>query len=737
MLSYYITNNNNDVSKNSSSNDYATKSKAMAYLDEAFHTVTAYAFSTPYNLDKIQLGMDAIQLYLHPEKHVTSSSKSSSSIQRSFQYEITRGTWLKALRALTSSQINSSRPIIITSLLSYNNNVGGNNNNNNTCITPADAAFRILQRFITGRGVRSSKQTNRNNYNQAVGMKKKEQKKNQQHHRNNNNMSNTRLDERDFNMVLHAYASTHQMRAAHRVLALQEQLRPRSPPLSPVSYSILLKAYGQRGDVKNVEICIGHAQRNGVQPDIVMGNTVLDAYVNCGLLDKAEMLFDSLSVDDGVKNNTSEDNEQDNVIMSTSTTTNNYWQRLHPNVRTYNTILKGMAIEGDINKAMRISQVMLDKQLWDDITTNTLVKVAVTAQEFEVAEDILANHTTTTTTSIQSRNRHHHYKNDDHPNIEAYTELIDGYAKDGQLSKSLQVMQQMQTRGVSPNEYTYTCIVGALACANKVRQAKKMMDYVTSLNYPFSSRGKKVLTPVFNAFISGLLQSGEYDGISNYDYDNNDDDSGAQASHSLNILEALNTLREMETLDVYPNVVTVTLLIDGLANCNPPRCKEANELVKHLESRHQTKQSYRSNNYSNRISSSNVRIGTAMVRAHGRVNDVESAMNAFRRISQPDVIALNALLDACCKSSQLKLAFELFATYSSFQKWENDEKVVVNGEETKSTCKAIQPDVVTYTTLIVAILQLKNKNASKRATKLYNEMKQIWGIYPDTVLVDK
>eukprot|EP00956_Cyclotella_meneghiniana_P013344 scaffold19202_cov43-Cyclotella_meneghiniana.AAC.1 len=306
MLSYYI--NNNDVSNN----NYA---KAMAYLDEAFHTVTIYAFSTPYNLDKIQLGMDAIQLYLHPEKHVTSSS----SIQPSFQYEITRGTWLKALRALTSSSINSSRPIIITSLLSYNNGVGNNSNNNNTCITPADAAFRILQRFITGRGVRcrhqSSKQTNRNNYSQAVGIKKKEQKgqkKNQ--YRNNNNMSNTRLDERDFNMVLHAYAFTHQMQSAHRVLALQEQLRPRSPPLSPVAYSILLKAYGQKGDVKNVEICIHHAQRNRVQPDIVMGNTVLDAYVNCGLVDKAEMLFDSLSVDDGVKNNASEDHEEDNDI---------------------------------------------------------------------------------------------------------------------------------------------------------------------------------------------------------------------------------------------------------------------------------------------------------------------------------------------------------------------------------------------------------------------------------------
>lgn len=52
-------------------------------------------------------------------------------------------------------------------------------------------------------------------------------------------------------------------------------------------------------------------------------------------------------------------------------------------------------------------------------------------------------------------------------------------------------------------------------------------------------------------------------------------------------------------------------------------------------------------------------------------------------------------------------------------------------------CRAIHPDVVTYTTLINAVLQLKNKNASKRASILYGEMKQVWRISPDTVLVDK
>ena len=621
-------------------------SRTNAIIDQAFREATTYAFSTPYNLDKVNLGMAVLKLQLHSEKYVGQSCTFSS---------VPRGTWLKALRALTSNEINSSRSSSQVLCLSNDNS-----------ITAADAAFEILQRLITKRGLRQ--------------------------------YDRKQLDERDFNMVLHAYATNNRLNSAHRIIALQERT-PHAPPLSPVAYSILLRAYGRNGDGKNVEMSIRHAEQNGVKADIVMANTVLDAYVNCGEIDKAETLFHQLCRD----GKTGDDDS-------------GYWPRLRPNLRTYNTMLKGLAIEGRLREALKLSKSMDAINLWDDITTNTLVKVAVTAQDFQVAEHLLANHTTSSTQEHR-----------DHPNIEAYTELIDGYAKDGQLEKALEIMQLMQQRGVSPNEYTYTSMVGALARNNKVRQAKKMIDYVTSSSL-LARRGKRVLTPVFNAFISGLLSG--------------DGEDQQQTSRSLNVLEALNALSEMEKLDVYPNVVTVTLLIDGLANCNPPRCKEAKELVQHLEFSLRTKQQqqykYMMNKPLHRISLANARIGTTLIRAFGRACDVEAATDAFRRITKPDVVALNALLDACCKSSELKLAFEMFEKYAQFNAWKDDELIIENGPlGEKVICRAIHPDVVTYTTLISAVLQLKNKNASKRAAKLYNEMKHVWRISPDTVLVDK
>lgn len=652
------------------------KFMASSIIDKAFRLVTSDAFDEPYHLGKVNMGMKALQLQLHPE----SSGGGTPLMALGQPYNtIPRGTWLRALRALTSSDINYSR-----SSSSLRSVMTLAPNDEALWITPSDAAFRILQRLVTGKGVRS--------WNAR--------KKNTQH--------KSSLDERDFNMVLHSYAglAQSQMHSAHRVMALQKRT-PHAPHLSPVAYSILLKAYGRLKDIENVEMSILHAQRNGVVPDIVMANTVLDAYVNCGMVDKAQEIFYSMTGVEMV-----DDVEQPDV----------FWPLLRPNTRSYNTLLKGLAEEGDIAEALKVSKIVQSKGLWDDITTNTLVKAAVTASEFDLAESILSNHTSTDASPRRS----------DHPNVEAYTELLDGYAKDGQLGKALEIMQLMQNRGVMPNEYTYTCIVGALARNNKIRQARKLIDYVTNMSLPASKRGRRLLlTPTYNAFISGLL-SDNWSG---------EKESTGQSSYGANILEALNMLQEMQDLNIHPNIVTVTLLIDGLGNCNPPRCKEAKELVQHLEYTIRTKQTGNigrgDESKGSDISMSNVKIATALIRAFGRGNDVDSAIETFKRIPNPDVVALNALLDACCRCSQFKLALDMFNKYASFENWRDNISIIDIGPLGEEILHSpIKPDVVTYTSLISAILQLNNKAATKRATKLYNEMKQTWWISPDTVLVD-
>mmetsp|Transcript_36807 Transcript_36807/g.88749 ORF Transcript_36807/g.88749 Transcript_36807/m.88749 type:complete len:1082 (+) Transcript_36807:321-3566(+) len=690
------------------------KFKASANIDRAFRLVTNEAFSAPHQLSWVNLGMQVLQLQLHTDDfHLDRNINGDSAVNGLFYrliplqrpYDaIPKGTWLKALRALTSYDMNFSHSS------SYIRSIESPLHSDDAqWITPSNSAFRILQRLVANKGIRTF-------YN-------KKRRSTQQHRQS--------LDERDFNMVLQAYATlsknshmhaSHRahMFAAHRVMALQERT-PHAPPLSPVAYSILIKAYGQWKDVENVEMTILNAQRNGIVPDIIMANTVLDAYVNCEMLDKAQKICRSMTASKGRDSDGSHSADGGGGEQG-------FWPLLKPNARTYNTLLKGMAEEGDLHSATALSREVQSRGLWDSITTNTLVKAAVTAQKFDRAETILTNHTTSATS---------HRSKFDHPNIEAYTELLDGYAKDGQLEKALQLMQLMQTRGVTPNEYTYTCMVGALAHNNKVRQARKMINYAASLQ-PSAKGRSMVLTPTYNAFISGLLSDNQ-----NYNVE-----MTGQSSHAGNIVEVLAVLQEMQGLNIHPNVVTVALVVDGLGKCSPPRCNEARELVQHLEFTSRAKQ----NRYHKQdgkkdgkgISLSNKKIATALIGAYGRSNDLDAALELFARIiPEPDVVAFNALLDAYCQNDQLKLALDLFRKNANFHEWNEQEEAYNMHATSKSSQNVkrrqqiyIKPDVVTYTTLISALLQLKSRAATKRAIFLYSEMKEKWWISPDTILVD-
>src|SRR3569623_403880 len=119
-----------------------------------------------------------------------------------------------------------------------------------------------------------------------------------------------------------------------------------------------------------------------------------------------------------------------------------------PNTRTYNIYLKGLANAGRLDEAVRLSQDMRADGLWDPVTTNTLVHAAVVAGDLDLAKDLLSKYTYT-----PSRRNNNHK---DHPNVEAYTEVLDAYAKASQLPNALALFQVMRERGVQPNEITFT-----------------------------------------------------------------------------------------------------------------------------------------------------------------------------------------------------------------------------------------------------------------------------------------
>jgi hypothetical protein len=108
-----------------------------------------------------------------------------------------------------------------------------------------------------------------------------------------------------------------------------------------------------------------------------------------------------------------------------------------------------------------------------------------------------------------------------------------------------------------------------------------------------------------------------------------------------------------------------------------------------------------------------------MVRICGLGNDLKGALENFRQMNKPDVFAVNALLDACCRCDHDKIAFDTFGHFF--------------GEHSNGSNA---PDVVTYSILIAARLKMETPSAMQRIRKLYTEMRRKRGIMPDKVLVD-
>jgi len=574
-------------------------------IDDTIGSFCRLAFAKPYRgrkaIRRVDAGLEALDLQLQSE------------VLLSPYNQVERDIMLRALRTLTAV-ISYGKD---ETAISFSNNVS------------TMTIFRIFQRLLSGVGVR-------------------------------NITGNKALSEKDFNFVLNALANTGRMDIARKVLRLQERTAF-SSRLSPATYSILLKGYGKNRDLEGVRMTVQKAKEKNIRVDVIMLNSILNAFINCNECMEAEAIFN------------------DSVAMK---------EKLAPNIRTYNTLLKGFAQMGALDKAKELTEVMKREQQWDAITTNTLVNAAINAMNFEYAENLLELHTKHDTNYEYGTTR-----NKDHPNVEAYTALIDGYAKNGNLERAFVIFKRMREIHVQPNEYTYTCLISAYAIEKNMEQALRILDHMEGSRI-------KPTSVTYNALFSALLRIGQYEQTfeDGYEYDRIDHQS------SRHIDQALKLFQRMVKKGVRPTVKTISILLSCLATSSKPTISEATGIVSKLET-------------DNIIPKNHLRVNTAMIRVFGATCDLEGALAVFRRIKEPDVMAVNTFLDAACRCGQSAVAFETFDSIF---------------EDKKSS---LLPDVITFSILLSSQLRLNSSIGSLRALATYKDMKAR-EIVPDIPLVD-
>ena len=553
-----------------------------------------------------------------------------------------------------------------------------------------DTAFRLLQRLVTGIGVR-----NQNPSRHFSNAKKKTKQSDDS--ASNRSKKVPPLYEIDFNRVLNIYSTRGKMDMAHRVIALQERT-PHAPALSPVTYSILVKGYGKLCDAENIDMLLQHAAatedgESAMKPDTIFFNSLMDAYINCRQLHKAKTILMAMILNDEFVNSAIGRNYKTQDRESNENNFFTFAPHLcpSPNLRSFNTLLKGYAKYGYVDDALDLAEEMklLGKLggnaalWWDNVTTNTLVQAAVVAREFELANNILTQNTISTENKGQP-------KHGDHPNADAYTTLMDGYAKDGQLKQAIDLLKTMKERHIQPNEYHYSCLIGSLAREGRIDHAEKMLAHIRS-NRVVDRHHQRA---IYNSYISGLTKR---DGM--------EDDDATGDDHDRNVDKALLILREMIDQRIMPDADTVAIILDGFGHCVRPRMQDAVTLVERLESQ-------------KIIPSNHIRVTTALIRVFSSCDNLDGAITCFRRISDPDVVAVNALIDAAVRTGNDKIAIETFSRY--FQ-----------GE----TPRAV-PDVISFSTLIGAYLKKGTFDSTRAARELYQEMRFQRRILPDKALVD-
>lgn len=245
--------------------------------------------------------------------------------------------------------------------------------------------------------------------------------------------------------------------------------------------SIIIRGYGvmkNENMIDNVLAAMTENMNANIQPDVVFLNTAIDAYINCGNVEKALDLFDYATYRQD--NDELLGNKRMRYIRSWGCFLPNY---IYPNVLTFNTIIKGY--RNSRKSSFLIYQNLLNKMKnaninIDSITINTIIDSVVSSGDLLKAEYLL------NLVSAGSENR---FESADQisvdifmntslicaPGVEAYTSVMKGFSQERNVDGVFRIMEMMKTRSIRFNSYTITTVINACIVSGKIGKARDLL----------------------------------------------------------------------------------------------------------------------------------------------------------------------------------------------------------------------------------------------------------------------
>ncbi|CAN7018802.1 unnamed protein product [Brassica oleracea var. botrytis] len=388
-----------------------------------------------------------------------------------------------------------------------------------------------------------------------------------------------------------------------------------------VTYNAVIDACGKGGmEFKQVAEFFDEMQRNNVQPDRITFNSLLAVCSRGGLWEAARNLFDEMSKR-GIEQDVFTYNTLLDAIckggkmdMAFEILSQMPSKRIMPNVVSYSAVIDGFAKAGRFDEALGLFDEM--KYLGialDRVSYNTLLSIYTKLGRSKEALDVLREMASvgikkdvvTYNALLGGYGKQRNYLEVKNvfaemkrervtPNLLTYSTLIDVYSKGGLYKEAMEIFKEFKGAGLRADVVLYSALIDALCKNGLVGSAVSLIDEMTkegvspnvvTYNSIIDAFGRSATVECLaesgdgGAGSSSLLPSSlsklaetednqvmQIFGKLTIESSNRGKKDCKEGMHELSSI--LEVIRKMHQLEIKPNVVTFSAILNACSRCN-------------------------------------------------------------------------------------------------------------------------------------------------------------------------
>lgn len=315
------------------------------------------------------------------------------------------------------------------------------------------------------------------------------------------------------------------------------------------TYNTLLDAVCKGGQMDLAFQIMSEMSAKNILPNVVTYSTVIDGYAKAGRLDEALNLYNEMKfVGIGL------DRVLYNTLLSIYAKLGKFEEALHvckdmensgikKDTVTYNALLGGYGKQGKYDEVKKVFKEMKADNISPNLLTySTLIDVYSKGGLYIEAMEVFREFK----------------KAGLKADVVLYSALIDALCKNGLVESAVSLLDEMTKEGIRPNVVTYNSIIDAFGRYDANGGANEFQVVSNDLRAFEDRRGSKLGEREENCVIKMFGQlAAERTGLSKKD------SSGKQE-----ILCILGVFNKMHELDIKPNVVTFSAILNACSRCD-------------------------------------------------------------------------------------------------------------------------------------------------------------------------